>query len=119
MAEAEDRQLERKHGIDTTLGINAFDPQVMKWAFEDRPEVSKSKAYLNELDHGTLLKIETLMYFGRDGGDLKSVGSYLADLDDSKEEIIRTIVEKRGAYPIYFQKALDNLKKQGIDVESI
>jgi hypothetical protein len=124
LAEAEDQQLRRKHGIDNTLYDNPFDPQVVKWTFEDRPEESKIKGYLNELDHGTLLKIETLIYFGRRDDsenlrDLKSLSSYLADLNNSKDEIVETIVDKRGAYPVYFQKALTKLKKQGIDVESI
>ena len=48
--------------------------------------MTRIEGYLNELNHVTFLKIETLMFFGREGGNLESVDFYLADLEESKEE---------------------------------
>ena len=57
-----------KHGIDSNLGIDPFDPKVIKYAFENRPEKKKIESYLERLEYDTLLKLEALMYFGRDDG---------------------------------------------------
>ena len=119
LADAENRRLEEEHGIDTSLGINPFDPKVVKWASEPRHEKEKLENYLNQLGYDTLLKLETLMYFGRDDGDFQETLKHLSDLKESKHDIVRTMVEKRAAYPVYFQNALYALKEQSVDIDSI
>jgi hypothetical protein len=119
MTETENLRLKQKHGIDPAVEIDPFEPRVIKWTFEERPEENRLEAYLEGLDYDTLLKLETLMYFGRGDGDLKHLRSYLADRKDSKEEIISTIVEKCSAYPSYFRAALNKLKQDGTDADRI
>lgn len=120
-ADGEDRELAIKYGIDTTLGIQMHDPSCIEWALADRPKVREIETYLSVLDYDTLLWLETLMYFGRrdDNSDISSLHSYLSNLKDSKEEIVRTIVEKRGAYPHYFVKAMNTLSQGNIDIDSL
>jgi len=120
-ADEEDRELANEYGVDTTLGTNITDTKGIEWAMADRPKVREIETYLMELDYDTLLWIETLMYFGRrdDNSDIYSLHSYLSKHDDSKEEIVRTIVEKRGAYPHYFVIAINTLSQENIDIDSL
>ncbi|NJD90412.1 MAG: hypothetical protein FIA91_02680 [Geobacter sp.] len=118
-AATEDLMLDEKHGIDASCGINPFEENVIKRAFEINLQEEQIEEYLTELDTDTLLKLEALMYFGRDGGVLAEVEKYFAELDEDKEEIVRTIIEKRAAYPSYFERAISNLKKSGVNVENI
>jgi hypothetical protein len=38
------------------------------------------------------------------GGSFEETEQYFVQLDEDKEEIIRTIIEKRSAYPYYFER---------------
>lgn len=122
-ADVEDQALAQKHGISTGSWINPLDSKVIEWTFEDRKEVRKIEAYLKELDYDTLLKLEALMYFGRDRGRtlkrFQETLRYLATLGEQKDEIIETIIEKRGAYPVYFQGGLEVFRRKGVDPDSI
>jgi hypothetical protein len=127
----EDLQLERKFGITPSSSLyvsdqlvievfDIFDPQFIKCALADRPEVKKLEAYLNELDKDTLVKLLALLYFGRDDIDNpEDIISYVADFFESRARIIHKIVEKRGDYPVYLDKALEKFKELGIDVDSV
>ena len=119
LADAEERRLEEKRGLDTSLGFDPFDPEATEWAFEPGHEKKKLQNYLNQLDDDTLLKLEALMYFGRDEDDFQEILRDLSDRNESKREIVKTIVEKRSAYPVYFQKALNALKEKSVDIDSI
>jgi hypothetical protein len=116
-AATEDQILDKKHSIDASCGINPFEENVIKRAFEINLQEEQIEEYLNELDSDTVLKLEALMYFGRDGGSLTEVERYFIELGEEKEEIIRTIIEKRAAYPFYFERAISNLKNSGVNAE--
>lgn len=118
-AEIESRNLKEECGIDPTMGGNPLDPKVVKWAFMDRPEEAKIREYLDKLDSDVLLKLESLMYFGRGDNDFESISAYLAKLNEPKDVIILTIIEKRSAYPVYFQRAIDKLQKQGVEIDKL
>lgn len=120
-AEAEDRELAIEYGIDTTLGTNILDPKSIDFAFADRPKETEIISYLNELDHNTLLWLETLLYLGRrdDDSNVYSIHSHLSSMNESKEEIIRSIVEKRGAFARYYIMAINVLRQENIDIDSL
>ncbi len=90
-------------------------------AAADRPSVRMIESYLNELDYDTLLWLETLMYYGRrdDNIDINDQHEYFSKMKDSKDEIIRTIVEKSVSLPHYFDKAINKLEEQNIDVDTL
>ena len=118
-AEMEDLKLKEEIGLDPEMGLELFYPKAVEYCHADRPERAKIEEYLEKLDDDVVLKLETLMYFGRDNDDFDNVKEYLANLNESKEDIIRTIVEKRGAYPVYFQRAIEKLREQGVDIKTL
>lgn len=118
-ATTEDQILDKKYDIDSSCGINPFDENVIKRAFEINLQEEQIEEYLNVLDLDALLKLEAMMYFGRDGGTFEETEQYFVELDEDKEEIIRTIIEKRSAYPYYFERAISRFKSNGINVENM
>ncbi len=118
-AKIEDLKIQEKIGLDPEMGIDLFDSKAAKYCFEERPERTKIEKYLEKLNNDVLLKLETLMYFGRDNDDFDNVGEYLSSLNELKEDIIRTIVEKRSDYPVYFLRAIEKLKAQGVDFKTL
>ena len=109
---AEEANLSREYGVDRETGIELFSPNVQEWLLAERPEVKKIEAYLSGLETETLLKIEALLYLGRDGGDFAEVLAELESNPSSREDIIRNIVEKWGAYLSYFGQAASMLGSQ-------
>jgi len=96
-----------------------FDKKVIQCAFETGPEEEKLESYMNALDYNTLLKIEALMYYGRDGGKVDDKIRYLSKLKELKEIIINTILEKCPSYRAYFNEAIKKLKRSGIELDSL
>lgn len=119
--EAEDMRLEEKHGIDTTMAFNLFDTAVIARAFdENRPEKDLEKILVAH-DHESLLLAEALLYYGRDNQQcaFQEKLDYLRGLNDSKTELVRTIMEKRSAFRRYVGSALEKLETEGLTVEDI
>ena len=121
LAKKEDEALMKKFGLDPEMGLDLFDPKAFEYAFAERPQHNKAKEYLVTLDDEVLLKLETLMYFGREQGDgaFSQHLEYFRRRNDSKKDIVRTIAEKMGAYPLYFQRASHILANQGINIDTL
>ena len=120
-ADKEAVQIADKYGIDTAYGIQLHDPKCIEWLNADRPMVRKIESYLNELDLDTLLWLETVMYYGRrdDNSDIYELHQNFSNMKETKDEIVRTILEKRGAFPNYFNQAINRLEEQNIDVDTL
>ena len=76
------------------------------------------EAYLNRLPAQTVLKLQTLMYFGRgDDTDLRRLHAYLRENTDDKSDAVQTICEKLLALSEYLARAVKIADKR-IDLES-
>jgi hypothetical protein len=117
---AEDVRLDEKHGIDPTMGLRLFDERSMIRMLEINQEHEKLKSYLGTIDYELLLKLEALMYFGRDHD-----GTFAEKLDffrrrrEARSDIVRTILEKVPACGRYFTDAVERLSEEGADVDSL
>jgi hypothetical protein len=58
------------------------------------------------------------MYSGRDDGSAIELREQLADSHSSKEDVVRTIMEKRVSFDPYFDRGLDRAKADGIDLDT-
>ena len=113
-------RLDEKHGIDPTIGLRLFDPKSTIRMLEINQEAEKLKAYLWTVDYETLLKLEALMYFGRDRD--ASFAEKLENFRRRKEarsDIVRTVLEKVPACGRYFSDAVERLLEEGADVNSL
>ncbi len=118
--EAENVRLDGKHGIDQAAGLRLFDEQSTIRMLETNREADKLRAYLGSTDYETLLKLEALMYFGRDRD-----ATFAEKLDsfrrrrEARSDIIRTILEKVPACGRYFVDGVERLLEEGTDVNSL
>jgi hypothetical protein len=74
--------------------------------------------YLNTLDIGALRRIEAVMYSGRGDGSAVELLDQLAVSHPSKEDVVRTIMEKRVSFDPYFDRGLDQAKVDGLDLDT-
>lgn len=65
-----------------------------------------------------LRRIEALMYSGRGDGSASDLRQQLAENRSSKEDVVRTIMEKRASFDPYFDRGLDRAKADGIDLDT-
>ena len=113
-------ELDEKFGIDRSAACNPFDEKEIDRAFKKNDAEEKLKKHLASLDYDILLRIETILYFGRDKEeDIALMLEYFSKLKDSKAEIIRTITEKIPACEIYFARAISKANRIDIDLNSI
>ena len=119
--EREDQRLDEEHGINKELGLNVFDPNVIKRFFDENERESELEKRLMTYDYETLLKAEALLYYGRDHESTKYADklAYFRGLEDSKEEIVRTIMEKLASFHNYITYALRKLQREGLTMENI
>jgi len=119
--EREDERLDEEHGINKELGLNVFDPNVIKRVFDENEREAELDKRLMTYDYETLLKAEALLYYGRDRESTKYTEklAYCRNLKDSKAEIVRTIIEKLAAFHHYITYALRKLQQEGLTIESI
>ena len=116
----DNEKLNKKYGIDTSSFINPFDKKVIKRFYEKNAEEEKLKKYLEALNYETLLKIEAVLYFGREKeNDINEIILELAELNEPKNDIIDTIIEKIYACERYFPRAIAKAKKLGIDLNNL
>jgi len=118
--QAEDARLDEKHGIDLAAGLRLFDEQSTIRMLEINREADKLREYLGTMDYETLLKLEALMYFGRDRD-----ATFAEKLDsfrrrrEARSDIIRTILEKVPACGRYFVDGVERLQEEGTEVNSL
>lgn len=109
---AEDAQLKKKHGLTNGLTLGSAGGNA--YMAESRPAEQALKTYLESLDEPTLLKLEAVMYGGRNNNpnfrDLKD------EVSDDSEGAIRTMLEKT---PLgdYLAEGLVLARQKFIDLE--
>ena len=113
-----DVALDKRHGIDRRLGIRHGDPKVRaRDEVENRAE-TEIKAVLDGLDLDTLHRIEALMYSGRGDGSAVELRRQIAADRQSREDAVRTLLEKRASFDMYFDRGLTGAKADGIDLDT-
>lgn len=58
------------------------------------------------------------MYSGRGDGSADELRKQPAASHQSKEDVVRTIVEKRVSFDPYFDRGLDRAKVDGLDLDT-
>lgn len=117
---AEDVRLDEKHGIARAVGLRLFDEQSTIRMLEINREADKLREYLGSTDYETLLKLEALMYFGRDRD-----ATFAEKLDacrrrrEARSDIIRAILEKVPACGRYFVDGVERLLEEGTDANAL
>ena len=114
---AADVRLDEKHGIHPALGLRLFDAGTAMRMLEVNQETEKLKAYLGSVEYETLLKLEALMYYGRDrDATFAEKLEHCRRRKEARSDIIRAIVEKVPACGRYFCDAVERLLEEGADV---
>lgn len=109
---AEDEQLKKKHGVED--GLRVGSPEGFAYMAAPRPAQGALKAYLESLDEATVLKLQAVMYGGRDRNpdfrDLKD------QVSDGKEDAIETMISKK---PLgdYLAEGLVLAQRNFVDLE--
>jgi hypothetical protein len=113
-----DAELDKAHGIDQTLGIRYDDPKAIARRLTTNSAEVELEEFLSALDMETLRRVEALMYSGSGDGSAIELREQLADSHSSKEDVVRTIMEKRVSFDPYFDWGLDRAKADGIDLDT-
>ena len=72
---------------------------------------------MNSIDFDNLRRIEAIMYSGRPNQE--SARDEKLNLPaQSKEDVVRTIVEKCRNLDVYFDRGLDRARSEGLDLDS-
>ena len=112
----EEDHLAEEHGF--VHGVR-LDERSRGWLGADRPASNELRSYLENLDDTTIVKIQALIEAGRDKEPIQEIVSDALQNPDSKEEIVQAIMEKRGAYEVYFMKVLEKADCEGLDLDSL
>ncbi len=107
-----------EHGIEgaVSLGSQKLDQYLKATQFLS----SKMKVYLAELSERQLRNLETLIYFGRgDEDDLVWLHAHLKSVSPTREDVVRTIIEKIPALSRYLQSALSSAHRLGMDIDNL
>jgi hypothetical protein len=118
----EDEKLHQKHGLK--IGIQRGDPKADEYLKAANGLCDNLAEYLNNLSSEEIRKLETVMYFGRDGeddheNDIPAYHDKLHPTDLDKSDIIRNIIEKYPALELYFSDAYKKAAELSIDLETI
>lgn len=73
---------------------------------------------LDGLDLETLRRVEAVMYSGRGDGSPVEVRPVLAVNHPTKDDVVRTIIEKLPNLDDYLERGLDRAKAEGIDLDT-
>ena len=118
--EAENVRLDEKHGIEPVLGLCLFDQKSAIRMLEINQEAEKLKAFLATMDYETVLKLEALMYFGRDrDATFAEKLDYFRRRKDARSDMVGAILEKVPACGRYFSDAVERLLEEGVDLDSL
>jgi hypothetical protein len=113
-----DAELDKRHGIDRTLGVDVFDSKAIERRYATNDGEVRLEEYLNSFDLETLRRIQAVMYSGRDGVPAVDEREVLRETTGTKEDVVRTIMEKRVSFNPYFDRGLDRAKADGIDLDT-
>ena len=120
----ENERLHQKHGLD--FGIQHGDPTTDEYLKAANCLCDNLAEYLNNLSSEEIRKLETMMYFGRDGkddhdndNDIPAYHDKLHPTDFDKSDIIRNIIEKYPSLELYFSDAYKKAAELSIDLETI
>ena len=108
-----------QHGVDRSLGTDYFDPKAVERRYATNTAEMDLERYLNGFDVEILRRIEAVMYSGRTGGaPAIDERDALRVNNPTKEDVIRTIIEKRVAFDAYFDRGVARAKAEGIDLDT-
>jgi hypothetical protein len=93
-----DADLDKLHGINRDLGIRHGDPKEIARRQAINAAEVELEEYLDSLDTDTVRRIEALMYSGRGDGPAVELRDQLSTNRHTKEDIVRTIMEKRVSF---------------------
>jgi len=114
-----DTQLEKQYGVDRTLGVEISDPKARERRYATNTAAEQMEEYLNTLDIEILRRVQALMYSGRQGADAAvDERDTLRTTCSTKEDVVRTITQKRVSFDSYFERGLDRAKEDGIDLDT-
>ena len=113
-----DSSLDELHGVSRDLGIDYFNGNWRTRARDANLAALTLETFLAGLGVEDLRRIEALMYSGRGDGSASDLRQQLAENRSSKEEVVRTIMEKRVSFDPYFDRGLDRAKADGIDLDT-
>jgi hypothetical protein len=113
-----DAELDKAHGINRDLGIRYGDPKEIARRQAINAAEVELEEYLDSLDTDTLRRTEALMYSGRGDGPAVELRDQLSTNRHTKEDVVRTIMEKRVSFDPYFDRGLDLAKADGIDLDT-
>jgi len=118
IANRTDATLDELHGLDTELGINFFDPVTWDRMKETNIGEHALAKLLAALPLADLERIHALMYAGRDDESSTYMKAYFLKHQESREDMERSIAEKRPALHTYFNHALQRVLKDGVNVDA-
>jgi hypothetical protein len=113
-----DSALDELHGINRDLGIRYGDPKTQARIRDTNEAEVELEEFLNGFGLETLRRIEALMYSGRGDGSAVELRGQLALNHETKEDIVRTILEKRVSFDAYFDRGIDRAKADGLDLDT-
>jgi len=85
-------------------------------------ETAQAETFLRELldglDLDTLRRVEAVMYSGRGDGSPVALRPELIENHPTKDDVVRTIIEKLPNIDVYLEKGLDLASAEGIDLDT-
>jgi hypothetical protein len=124
------------------LGISLLDPDSVAIAYDPNIGDDDLLKFLKSLDTETIRRLHALMYSGREYHPMLDVAAPDSEsepeiesesedessesapefkkyfLEDSREDMIRTIAEKRPTLRNYFDRALIRASEEGVDLDT-
>jgi hypothetical protein len=104
-AEVSDELKRQAYGMDD-LGLDPFSDDGRAYVNDPNPKVETLETFL-----------QALMYSGRDRDSAAALKKYFRDRNEDKDEIVRTICEKRMNLGVYFRDGLQLAKDRKLDID--
>lgn len=116
-------EINDEHGIPPPdEGISEFsmaDANQMHAVIEQAKPYDEFIQFLSTFEINVLLKIEAIMYLGRDKGFYQTTYNLVEGMRQSKMEVARKIAEKSRNLAYYFAAAIKQLKNEGLDINNL
>lgn len=105
-----------EHGVELGLELGTQKSEHYFEATERLP--LKLARFLEMPSLSELLKLQTLVYFGRgDDEDIRRLHEHLKETTPNREDVTRTLISKIGALTRYLESALARAEERGMDIE--